>query len=83
MPIPFNLFIGNIENPRKVDEICWSIDIPSSGGLTVCSVAYLCLTMLSLTHARINKSVRVHKTLFTLFQFGFSEGNCTTCHTFI
>ena len=31
--------------------------------------------------ARINYSVRVHKALFHLFQFGYSEGYCSTCHT--
>ena len=31
--------------------------------------------------ARINCSSRVHKVLFHLFQFGYSEGYCSTCHT--
>ena len=31
--------------------------------------------------ARINWSVRVHTALFHLFQFGFDEGYCSTCHS--
>ena len=32
--------------------------------------------------ARINKSIRVHKALLHLFQFGYSEENCSTYHMF-
>ena len=34
-----------------------------------------------MSDARSNLSVRAHKAFFHIFQFGYSEGYCSTCHT--